>query len=112
MKSTYLYISRKEPCTVQVTVRLFQVGISNREQALLAAIQAAAQRNGDYLSLRDHDADLFLSRLAEQIYGEDSLSLTRFLSRNVVRTTLEDIHNRLFPRKSRNLSIHVEITDL
>lgn len=41
-----------------------------------------------------------------------SLSLTRFLSRNVVRTTLEDMYNILFPRKSRKLSIHVEITDL
>lgn len=112
MKSTYMYISRREPCTVQLTVRLFPVGISHREQSQLASIQQAAQRNGDYLALRDHDADLFLSRLAEQIYGEDTLSLTRFLSRNVVRTTLEDIHNRLFHRKSRNLSIHVEITDL
>ena len=112
MKSTYLYISRKEPCTVQLTVRLFPAGISQREQYQLASIQQAALRNGDYLILRDHDADLFLSRLAEQIYGEDSLSLTRFLSRNVVRTTLEDMHNILFPRKSRKLSIHVEITDL
>ena len=98
MKSTYLYISHKEPCTVQLTVRLFPVGISHREQTQLASIQQAAQRNGDYLSLRDRDADLFISRLAEQIYGEDSLSLTRFLARNVVRTTLEDMHNRLFPR--------------
>lgn len=112
MKSAYLYISHKEPCTVQLTVRLFPAGISLREQAQLAAIQAAAQRNGDYLALRDRDADLFLSRLAKQIYGEDSLSLARFLSRNVVRTTLEDIYNRLFPRKSRKLSIHVEIADL
>lgn len=112
MKSTYLYISRKDPCTVQVTVRLFQAGISHREQTQLAAIQSAAQRNGDYLALRDHDADLFLSRLAEQIYGEDSLSLTRFLSRNVVRTTLEDMCDRLSPRRKRKLSIHVEITDL
>lgn len=112
MKSTYLYISKREPCTVQLTVRLFPAGISHREQTQLAAIQQAAKRNGDYLSLRDHNADLFLSRLAEQIYGEDSLSLTRFLSRNVVRTTLEDMHNILFPRKSRKLSIHVEITDL
>lgn len=112
MKSTYLYISRKEPCTVQLTVRLFPAGISQREQYQLASIQQAALRNGDYLTLRDHEADLFLSRLAEQIYGEDSLSLTRFLARNVVRTTLEDMHNILFPRKSRKLSIHVEITDL
>lgn len=112
MKSTYLYISHKEPCTVQVAVRLFPVGISAREQTLLASIQQAAQRNGDYLSLRDRDADLFISRLAEQIYGEDPLSLTRFLARNVVRTTLEEMHNRLFPRKSRKLSIHVEISDL
>lgn len=112
MKSTYLYISHKEPCTVQLTVRLFPAGISHRDQTQLAAILSAAQRNGDYLALRDHDADLFISRLAEQIYGEDPLSLTRFLSRNVVRTTLEDMHNRLFPRKSRKLSIHVEITDL
>lgn len=112
MKSNYLYISRREPCTVQLTVRLFTVGISHREQTQLASIQQAALRNGDYLTLRDHDADLFLSRLAEQIYGEDSLSLTRFLSRNVVRTTLEDMHNILFPRKSRKLSIHVEIADL
>lgn len=112
MKSTYLYISRNEPCTVQLTVRLFPVGVSHREQSQLAFIQQAAQRNGDYLSLRDRDADLFISRLAEQIYGEDPLSLTRFLARNVVRTTLEEMHNRLFPRKSRKLSIHVEITDL
>lgn len=112
MKSTYIYISHKEPCTVQVTVWLFPVGISIREQAMLASILSAAQRNGDYLALRDNDADMFLSRLAEQIYGEDSLSLTRFLSRNVVRTTLKDMCNRLFPRKSRKLSIHVEITDL
>lgn len=112
MKSTYLYISRKEPCTVQLTVRLFPVGISKREQSQLAVIHSAAQRNGDYLALRDHDADLFLSRLAEQIYGENSLSLTRFLSRNVVRTTLEDMCNRLSPRRSRKLSVHVEITDL
>lgn len=112
MKSTYLYISRREPCTVQLTVRLFPVGVSHREQTQLAAIQQAAQRNGDYLSLRDHDADLFLSRLAEQIYGENSLSLTRFLSRNVVRTTLEDMCDRLSPRRKRKLSIHVEITDL
>lgn len=112
MKSTFLYISRREPCTVQLTVRLFPVGISHREQSQLAMIQSAAQRNGDYLALRNHEADLFLSRLAEQIYGEDSLSLTRFLSRNVVRTTLEDMHNILFPKKSRKLSIHVEITDL
>ena len=111
MKSTYLYISRNEPCTVQVTVRLFPVGISNREQTLLASIQSAALRNGDYLALRDHAADLFLSRLAEQIYGEDSLSLTRFLSRNLVRTTLEDMCNSLSPRR-RKLSVHVEITDL
>lgn len=97
---------------MQLTVRLFPAGISQREQSQLASIQQAALRNGDYLTLRDHDADLFLSRLAEQIYGEDSLSLTRFLSRNVVRTTLEDMHNILFPRKSRKLSIHVEITDL
>lgn len=112
MKSSYLYISRREPCTVQLTVRLFPVGISHREQAQLAAIQQAAQRSGDYLVLRDHNADLFLSRLAEQIYGEDSLSLTRFLSRNVVRTTLEEMHDRLFPKERRKLSIHVEITDL
>ena len=112
MKSSYLYISRREPCTVQLTVRLFPVGISQREQSQLASIQQAALRNGDYLAIRNHDADLFLSRLAEQIYGEDSLSLTRFLSRNVVRTTLEDICNSLFPRKSRKLSIHVEISDL
>lgn len=112
MKSSYLYIARNEPCTVQLSVRLFTVGISHREQTQLASIQQAALRNGDYLTLRDHDADLFLSRLAEQIYGEDSLSLTRFLARNVVRTTLEDMHNRLFPRGSRKLSIHVEITDL
>ncbi len=112
MKSYYLYIPKTEPCTVQLTVRLFAVGISHREQTQLASIQQAAQRNGDYLSLRDHVADLFLSRLAEQIYGEDSLSLTRFLSRNVVRTTLEEMHNRLFHRKSRKLSIHVEIADL
>lgn len=112
MKSTFLYIPKTEPCTVQLTVRLFPVGISQREQSQLAAIQQAAIHNGDYLTLRDHDADLFLSRLAEQIYGEDSLSLTRFLSRNVVRTTLEEMHNRLFPRKSRKLSIHVEIADL
>jgi hypothetical protein len=112
MKSTFLYIPKTEPCTVQLTVRLFPVGISHREQSQLAAIQSAALRNGDYLTLRDHEADLFLSRLAEQIYGEDSLSLTRFLSRNVVRTTLEEMHNRLFPRKSRKLSIHVEIADL
>lgn len=112
MKSTYLYISRKEPCTVQLTVRLFPVGISHREQSKLAAIQAAAKRNGDYLSIRDHAADLFLSRLAEQIYGEDSLSLTRFLSRNVVRSTLDHMCNRLSPRRKRKLSVHVEITDL
>jgi hypothetical protein len=112
MKSSYLYISRREPCSVQLTVRLFPVGISAREQYRLAAIQQAAQRNGDYLSLRDHDADLFLSRLAEQIYGEDSLSLTRFLSRNVVRTTLKDMCDRLSPRRKRKLSVHVEITDL
>lgn len=112
MKSSYLYISHKEPCTVQLKVRLFPAGISHREQTQLAAIQQAAIRNGDYLALRDHDADIFLSRLPEQIYGEDSLSLTRFLSRNVVRTTLEDMCNRLFPGKSRKLSIHVEITDL
>lgn len=112
MKSSYIYISRREPCTVQLTVRLFPVGISLREQYQMASIQQAAQRNGDYLALRDHDADLFLSRLAEQIYGEDSLSLTRFLSRNVVRTTLEEMHNSLFPRKSRKLSIHVEISNL
>lgn len=97
---------------MQLTVRLFPAGISQREQYQLASIQQAALRNGDYLTLRDHEADLFLSRLAEQIYGEDSLSLTRFLARNVVRTTLEDMHNILFPRKSRKLSIHVEITDL
>lgn len=97
---------------MQLTVRLFPAGISQREQSQLASIQQAALRNGDYLTLRDHDADLFLSRLAEQIYGEDSLSLTRFLSRNVVRTTLDDMHNILFPRKTRKLSIHVEITDL
>lgn len=112
MKSTYLYISKKEPCTVQLTVRLFPAGISHREQTQLAAIQQAAIRNGDYLALRDRDADLFISRLAEQIYGEDPLSITRFLARNVVRTTLEEMHNRLFPRKSRKLAIHVEITDL
>lgn len=112
MKSTFLYIPKTEPCTVQLTVRLFPAGISAREQSQLAAIQSAAKHNGDYLALRDHDADLFLSRLAEQIYGEDSLSLTRFLSRNVVRTTLKEMHNRLFPRKSRKLSIHVEIADL
>lgn len=112
MKSTYLYISRNEPCTVQLAVRLFPAGISHRDQSQLASIQAAAQRNGDYLALRDHVADLFLSRLAEQIYGEDSLSLTRFLSRNVVRTTLEDMCNRLSPRRKRKLSVHVEITDL
>lgn len=112
MKSTYLYIPKTEPCTVQLTVRLFPAGISQREQSQLATIQSAAQRNGDYLAVRDRDADLFLSRLAEQIYGEDPLSLTRFLSRNVVRTTLEDMHNILFPRKNRKLSIHVEITDL
>ena len=112
MKSTYLYISRREPCTVQVTVRLFPAGNSHREQAQLAEIQQAALRNGDYLALRDHDAVLFLSRLAEQIYGEDSLSLTRFLSRNVVRTTLEDMCNRLSPRRKQKLSVHVEITDL
>lgn len=112
MKSNYLYISRREPCSVQLTVRLFPVGISRREQSQLASIQQAAQRNGNYLSLRDHDADLFFSRLAEQIYGEDSLSLTRFLSRNVVRTTLEEMHDRLFHRKSRKLSIRVEISDL
>ena len=97
---------------MQVTVRLFPVGISHHEQTQLTAIQSAAQRNGDYLALRDHDADLFLSRLAEQIYGEDPLSLTRFLSRNVVRTTLEEMHDRLFPRESRKLSIHVEIAEL
>lgn len=112
MKSAYLYISKKEPCTVQLTVRLFPVGISHREQCLLASIQKAAQRNGDYLSIRDHDADLFLSRLAEQIYGKDSLSLTRFLSRNVVRTTLEEMFDRLSPRRKRKLSIHVEISDV
>ena len=112
MKSSYLYIPKTEPCTVQLTVRLFPVGISPREQAQLASIQQAALRNGDYLSLRDHEADLFLSRLAEQIYGEDSLSLARFLSRNVVRTALEDMHKILFPVKSRKLSVHVEITDL
>ena len=112
MKSTFLYISRREPCTVQLTVRLFPAGISHREQSQLASIQQAAQRNGDYLSLRDHDADLFLSRLAEQIYGEDSLSLTRFLSRNVVRTTLEEMCDRLSRRRKRKLSIHVEIADL
>ena len=112
MKSTYLYISKNEPCTVQLTVRQFPVGISHREQTQLASIQQAALRNGDYLTVRDHDADLFISRLAEQIYGEDPLSLTRFLARNVVRTTLEDMHNILFNRKSRKLSVHVEITDL
>lgn len=112
MKSTYLYIQKTEPCTVQLAVRLFPVGISHREQSQLASIQAAAQRNGDYLALRDYDAVLFLSRLAEQIYGEDSLSLTRLLSRNVVRTTLEDMCNRLSPRRKRKLSVHVEITDL
>lgn len=112
MKSSYLYIPKTEPCTVQLTVRLFPVGISHREQSQLAAIQAAAKRNGDYLSIRDHAADLFMSRLAEQIYGEDSLSLTRFLSRNVVRTTLEELCNRLSPKRKRKLSVHVEITDL
>ena len=112
MKSTFLYIPKTEPCTVQLTVRLFPVGISQREQSQLAAIQQAALSNGDYLSLRDQDADLFLSRLAEQIYGEDSLSLTRFLSRNVVRTTLEEMCTRFLLRKSRKLSIHVEINDL
>lgn len=112
MKSYYLYIPKTEPCTVQLTVRLFTVGISHREQSQLAMIQSAAQRSGDYLAVRDRDADLFISRLAEQIYGEDPLSLTRFLARNVVRTTLEDMHNILFPRKSRKLSVHVEITDL
>ena len=112
MKSSYLYIPKTEPCTVQLTVRLFPAGISHREQTQLAAIQSTAQHNGDYLSLRDRDADMFISRLAEQIYGEDSLSLTRFLSRNVVRTTLEDMCERLSPRRKRKLSIHVEITDL
>lgn len=112
MKSTYLYISRREPCTVQLTVRLFPAGISLRDQTQLASIQSAAQRNDDYLALRDHAADLFLSRLAEQIYGEDPLSLTRFLSRNVVRTSLEDTCNRLSLRRKRKLSVHVEITDL
>ena len=112
MKSSYLYISRRAPCGVQLTVRLFPAGISAREQSQLASIQQAALRNGDYLAVRDRDADLFISRLAEQIYGEDPLSLTRFLSRNVVRTTLEEMLNILFPRKSRKLSIHVEIADL
>lgn len=112
MKSTYIYMPKKEPCTVQLTVRIFPVGISHREQSQLAAIQSAALRAGDYLSLRDHDADLFISRLPEQIYGEDSLSLTRFLARNVVRTMLEDMHNVIFHRQRRKLSIHVEITIL
>lgn len=112
MKSSYLYIPKTEPCTVQLSVRLFPAGISHREQTQLADIQRAAQRNGDYLTLRDRDADLFLSRLAEQIYGEDPLSLTRFLSRNVVRTTLEVMCDRLSPRRKRKLSVHVEITDL
>lgn len=112
MKSSYLYISHREPCSVQLAVRLFPVGISHREQTQLAAILQAAQRNGDYLALRDHDADLFLSRLAEQIYGEDSLSLARFLSRNVVRTTLEDMCGRLSHRGKRKQSVHVEITVL
>lgn len=112
MKSNYLYIPKTEPCTVQLTVRLFPAGISHREQSQLAAIQSAALRNGDYLTVRDRDADLFISRLAEQIYGEDPLSLTRFLAQNVVRTTIEEMHNRLFPRKRRKLSINVEITDL
>lgn len=112
MKSSYLYISRREPCTVQLTVRLFHVGYSQREQSQLAVIRSAALRSGDYLALLDHEADLFLSRLAEQIYGEDSLSLARFLSRNVVRTTLKDMCDRLSPRRKRKLSVHVEITDL
>lgn len=112
MKSSYIYISRREPCTVQLTVRLFPVGISHREQTQLAEIQQAALRNGDYLSLRDNGAVLFLSRLAEQIYGENSLSLARFLSRNVVRTTLEEMCGRLSPRRKQKLSVHVEITDL
>ena len=98
MKYSYLYISRREPCTVQLTVRLFPVGISQREQSLLAVIRSAALRNGDYLSLVDHEADLFLSRLAEQIYGKDSLSLARIISRNVVRTKLEDMCDRLSTR--------------
>ena len=68
--------------------------------------------NGDYLSLLSNEAGLFLSRLPEQIYGVDSLSLARFLSRNVVRTALENMSNRLSLRRKHKMSVHVEIADL
>lgn len=84
MKSYYYYITKEMPCDVRMEVARFKVGSSVRDLKRLAKLKDIAAKHGDYLSPRNRDSEDFIFNLASQLYGDNSLSITRFLNRNVL----------------------------
>lgn len=83
MTSYYFYIPQSEPCDARMTAFRVKCGSAKRALRQLARLQAIAEEHGDYFQPRNQESEDFLFRLSEQIYGEDALSITRFLFRNV-----------------------------
>lgn len=101
MKSYYYYITNEMPCDVQMEVARFKVGISVRDLKKFAKLRGIAARHGDYLSPRNRESEDFLFNLATQLYGNDSLAMTRFLNRNVIDYDFTEFlrhlaHNRAY----------------
>ena len=84
MKSYYYYITLETPCDVRMEVARFKVGSSVRDLKRLAKLKDIAAKHGDYFSLRNRESEDFLFNLATQLYGNNSLAMTRFLNRNVL----------------------------
>lgn len=84
MKSFYYYITKEMPCDVRMEVARFKVGSSVRDLKRLAKLKDIAAKHGDYFSLRNRESEDFIFNLATQLYGDNSLSITRFLNRNVL----------------------------
>ncbi len=84
MKSFYFYITNEMPCDIQMEVARLKIGRSVRDLKKLSKLKDIAAHHGDYFSPRNRESEDFLFNLATQLYGNDSLAMTRFLNRNVL----------------------------
>ncbi len=84
MKSFYFYITNEMPCDIQMEVARLKIGRSVRDLKKLSKLKDIAANHGDYFSPRNRESEDFLFNLATQLYGDNSLAMTRFLNRNVL----------------------------
>jgi len=84
MKSYYFYITNEEKAGVDMTAYRLRIGSSKRDIRFRSKLETIAQAHGDFFEPRNQSTEDFFIKLALQLYCRDSLSITLFLSRNIV----------------------------